>query len=148
MTVRRLAFALALLVAAAAGWALVRVAQADARVIEVWKSQTCGCCTEWIAYVEGHGYKVEVHQVEDVDPVKDQFQVPEEARSCHTARIGGYTIEGHVPAEAIDKLLAMAPKGIAGLAVPGMPDGAPVMDEDGSPYTVVSFGPAGIKPFE
>lgn len=145
---RRLLFATALLAAALAGWGVIRVVKAEARTIEVWKAQTCGCCVEWMAYMEQHGYRTIGHFVEDVDPIKDQFGVPEAVRSCHTARIAGYLIEGHVPAEAVDRLLATRPSGIAGLAVPDMPSGAPGMAEDGAPFTVVSFGADGIKPFE
>ncbi|HLO79284.1 MAG TPA: DUF411 domain-containing protein [Magnetospirillum sp.] len=108
--------------------------------IEVWKSQTCGCCTSWIAYMEDHGYAVTVYDVDDVEPLKDKFNVPAELRACHTARIAGYVVEGHVPVESIAKVLAERPKGVEGIAVAGMPDGAPGMDEDGSPFDVMTFG--------
>lgn len=146
---KRIVLAAALLAAAFGGWALTRWTHgADAKTIEVWKSQTCGCCTSWIAYVEDNGYTVTVHDVDDVDPVKDQFDVPLELRSCHTARIAGYVIEGHVPVEAIAQVLAERPKGVAGIAVPGMPPGAPGMDEDDSPYPVLTFGSGGTAPLE
>lgn len=141
--IRRAVFAVILLLAALAGGAFFvwfTTPAAGAKVVEVWKSQTCGCCTSWIAYMEDNGYAVTVHDVDDVDPIKDQFNVPAELRSCHTARIGGYVIEGHVPVEAIAKVLAENPKDVEGLAVPGMPPGAPGMDEDDSPYPVLTFG--------
>lgn len=140
---KRALLAAALAAAALGGWGTWRTLAPTSAVplrLEVWKSQTCGCCTAWIAYVEDNGYSVEVHDLDDVDPVKDQFNVPVELRSCHTARIGGYVIEGHVPVAAIAKVLAERPRGIEGIAVPGMPPGAPGMDEDDSPYPVVAFG--------
>lgn len=144
---KRLALIAAVLAAALGGWSVTRwVNDATAKTIEVWKSQTCGCCTSWIAYMEDNGYTVTVHDVDDVDPVKDQFNVPTELRSCHTARIGGYVIEGHVPVEAIAKVLADKPKGVEGIAVPGMPPGAPGMDEDDSPYPILTFGGGKITP--
>lgn len=146
---KRAILAAPLLAAALGGWAVTRWATATSTTaIEVWKSQTCGCCTSWIAYVEDHGYAVTVHDVDDVDPIKDQFNVPAELRSCHTARIGGYVIEGHVPVEAITKVLTDKPKDIDGLAVPDMPPGAPGMDEDDSPYPVIAFGAGGIHPLD
>jgi hypothetical protein len=138
-----IALTAALLAAAFGGWAAVRWAipqPASANTIEVWKSQTCGCCTSWIAYAESNGYQVTVHDVDDVDPIKDQFNVPPELRSCHTGRIAGYVIEGHVPVAAIAKVVAERPSGVEGIAVPGMPSGAPGMDDDDSPYPVVTFG--------
>ncbi|MBC7906792.1 MAG: DUF411 domain-containing protein [Rhodospirillaceae bacterium] len=133
----------AIIVAALGGWTAFHFAGAkppQAKVAEVWKSKTCGCCTSWISYLEDNDYEVTVHDVEDVDPLKDEWKVPEQARSCHTAKIGGYVVEGHVPVEAIDKLLAERPKGIIGIAAPGMPSGAPGMDVDKTPYPVVTFG--------
>ncbi|MCR6632338.1 MAG: DUF411 domain-containing protein [Magnetospirillum sp.] len=73
---------------------------------------------------------------------------PPSLRSCHTARIGGYVIEGHVPVQAIAKVLAERPRGVEGIAVPGMPPGAPGMDEDDSPYPVLTFGQGKIEPLE
>lgn len=110
-------------------------------VITVYKSPTCGCCESWVQHVKEAGFKVEVHDVANVDPVKDDAGVPASARSCHTAIVGGYAIEGHVPASTIRKLLAEHPD-IAGLAVPGMPVGSPGMEVPGQPavrYDVVAF---------
>jgi Predicted metal-binding protein len=115
-----------------------------AKTMDVWKSETCGCCADWISYMEGHGYTVTIHDVDDVDPVKDRLQVPAEARSCHTARIGALVVEGHVPVEAIERVLALAPEGVAGIAAPGMPEGAPGMDVTDEPFPVVTFGEGGV----
>lgn len=148
---KRALLTMALAGAAVAGWGVTHLLGAPSaapRTIEVWKSQTCGCCTAWIAYVEDNGYAVQVHDVDDVDPVKDDFAVPAELRSCHTARIAGYVLEGHVPVAAIARLVAERPKDIDGIAVPDMPPGAPGMDEDDSPYPVVAFGTGGIRLLE
>jgi hypothetical protein len=103
----------------------------------VWKSPWCGCCGGWIEHVRASGFAVEVRESEDLDSVKNQAAIPEELRSCHTAMVGGYVIEGHVPAGDIERLLAGRPDA-RGLAVPGMPSGSPGM-EDGTiePYDVL-----------
>lgn len=144
---RRAAVAVALLAAALGGWAAAGLALKPAKAVEVWKAQSCGCCVEWISYMERHGYKVTVHDVDDVDPVKDGLGVPEEVRSCHTARIGDLVVEGHVPVEALEKVLAERPPGVRGIAVPDMPPGAPGMDESDEPFTVVTFGGGGVAPY-
>jgi hypothetical protein len=134
----------AIVVAASGGYATYHFAGAKpasaAKVAEVWKSESCGCCGGWVTYMEEHGYTVKVHVVDDVDPLKDKLGIPEQARSCHTSKIAGYVVEGHVPVEAIDKLLAYRPKGVVGIAAPGMPSGSPGMDVDNKPYSVVTFG--------
>ena len=110
-------------------------------VITVYKSPTCGCCRGWVDHVKEAGFEVEVHDVADVNPYKDEAGVPSDARSCHTAVVGGYALEGHVPAETIKRLLAEKPA-VAGLAVPGMPVGSPGMEVPGQApdkYDVVTF---------
>jgi hypothetical protein len=103
----------------------------------VWKSPWCGCCGGWIEHVRASGFAVEVKESEDLDSVKNQAAIPEELRSCHTAMVGGYVIEGHVPAADVERLLAGRPDA-RGLAVPGMPSGSPGM-ENGTiePYDVL-----------
>ena len=112
-----------------------------ARPIEltVYKSASCGCCKAWIEHVRANGYAVRAFDVEDLDGVKATAGVPVALRSCHTAYVGGYVVEGHVPADVIRRLLAEHPA-VAGLAVPGMPIGAPGME--GSPsqhFDVIAF---------
>lgn len=102
-------------------------AEADPQVIQVYKSPLCGCCQRWVDYVRSRGYTVAVSNVLAMNSVKRELGVPSEAESCHTAVVGGYFIEGHVPAEDISRLLAEHPD-ISGLAVPGMPIGSPGMD--------------------
>lgn len=113
--------------------------QAAAREAVVYKSPTCGCCKGWATYLQRNGYKVTVIDRDDMDKVKDGMGVPEELRSCHTAKIDGYVIEGHVPLKAIDKLLAEKPKA-TGIAAPGMPSGSPGMDGPKAPNPVYTFG--------
>lgn len=94
--------------------------------VEVYKSPTCACCHEWEAYLRAHGITVRSIPTEDLAAVKDAHEVPSVAWSCHTAIIDGYAVEGHVPVEAIEDLLAAAPE-IDGIALPGMPSGSPGM---------------------
>lgn len=103
------------------------VALANAPTVTVYKSPTCGCCTNWVEHIQQHGYKVSVHDVADMGPIKGQLGVGMALESCHTAVVDGYVIEGHVPAEAIARLLKERPQ-VAGLAVPGMPMGSPGME--------------------
>jgi len=95
-------------------------------IVEVWKSPTCGCCGDWVRYLEANGFRTRVF---DVGSVKKRAEMGVDLRygSCHTAVVGGYAIEGHVPAREIRRLLRERPTAI-GLAVPGMPIGSPGMD--------------------
>ena len=95
--------------------------------IEVWKSATCKCCINWVKHLEANGFQVKVHDVENMEQYKKTHGVPASLKSCHTAIVNGYTIEGHVPAEDIQRLLKERPKA-KGLAVPGMPMGSPGME--------------------
>jgi hypothetical protein len=109
--------------------------------ITVYKSATCGCCAKWVDHLRASGFVPAVHDEEDMDTVKDSMGVPAGVRSCHTALLGRYLVEGHVPASDLRRLLADRP-GVAGLAVPGMPKSAPGMALPGDayePYDVVSF---------
>ena len=103
----------------------------SATPMTVYKSKSCGCCAKWVEHVEAGGFDVRVHDEETMDERKDQLGVPQAVRSCHTAVVAGYLIEGHVPAVDIRQLLATRPKA-AGLAVPGMPSGTPGMAESES----------------
>jgi hypothetical protein len=98
----------------------------DENLIEVWKSPTCGCCKDWIIHLESNGFKVVYYDTGN-NRVRHQVGMPRKYGSCHTAIIGDYVIEGHVPASEILKLIDLQPKAI-GLAVPGMPIGSPGMD--------------------
>lgn len=114
-------------------------AQRAPRVV-VYKSPTCGCCTEWSAHMRANGFHVEVHNVADMAAIERQYGVPDELLSCHTAVVEGYVIEGHVPASDIRRLLREKRR-VKGLAVPGMPNGSPGMEQGGppDPYVTVAF---------
>jgi len=96
----------------------------------VTRDPNCGCCGSWVEHIKAAGFPVDVVQVNDVMPLKAKLGVPEALMSCHTAEIGGYVIEGHVPAEAVKRLLVERPKAI-GIAVAGMPVGSPGMEVPG-----------------
>ncbi|MEO6359007.1 MAG: DUF411 domain-containing protein [Sphingomicrobium sp.] len=117
---------------------------ATAATLLVTKSVSCGCCKHWVEHMKKAGFQVQVREVEDVAPTARRLGVPEKLRSCHTSQIGGYVIEGHVPASDVKRLLALKPKA-AGITVPGMVAGSPGMEQDGmkQPYKVVLFDKAG-----
>jgi len=106
---------------------LFAAAPALAAEVTVYKSPTCGCCKEWVKHLQANGFSVVAKDVPDVEPYKDAHGVPPMLASCHTARVNGYTIEGHVPAVDIKRLLKERPQ-VRGLAVPGMPAGSPGME--------------------
>lgn len=95
-------------------------------IAEVWKDPNCGCCNDWVEHLEDAGIEVHVFNTGNLDQ-RERFGISRELGSCHTASIGGYAIEGHVPAADIKRLLAEQPDAI-GLSVPGMPIGSPGMD--------------------
>ena len=107
--------------------------------ITVYKSPTCGCCGKWIEHLRMNGFDVRTNDIAAINSVKARYGVPMDMRSCHTAVVEGYVIEGHVPASDIRRLLRERPK-VAGLAAPGMPVGAPGMEVGkAQPYSVMSF---------
>lgn len=112
---------------AAAAILLAGTTFAYAQTVDVYKNPACGCCGKWVDHLRSNGFTPVVHELNDVDPIKQKFGVPKELASCHTAHVGGYVIEGHVPADLIRKLLKEHPKA-RGLAVPSMPPGAPGME--------------------
>jgi hypothetical protein len=146
-SISRRDFALSLLPLVFAASACTRTAEA-APVITVYKTPTCGCCKSWVEHLRKNGFEVKTIDQVDLTPIKRQQGVPEPLSSCHTAVVEGYTIEGHVPADVIRKLLKERPP-VVGLAVPGMPMGSPGMEQGGQsdPYEVYTFdrsGPKGI----
>lgn len=147
MTRRNLlvAIGLGLVGAAGIGWGagLFDTPAAEAAKLTVYKSPWCGCCGKWVEHLSDHGFSVSVREIEDLDPIKARYGVGQGLESCHTALVEGYVVEGHVPAASIKKLLAERPKA-RGLAVPGMPVGAPGME--GTPrdrYSVLIFDEVG-----
>jgi hypothetical protein len=119
---------------------LVSAQSAVAATLLVTKTAFCGCCKAWVERMRAAGFTVEVKDVADVTPTARKLGVPDDVRSCHTAQIGGYAIEGHVPAADIKRLLAERPKA-AGLAIPGMVMGTPGMEhgDHSMPYEVILF---------
>ncbi len=112
--------------------------------VEVYKSPSCGCCEQWVAHMRQNGFKVNIHNVRDVTPVRESAGVPEAMASCHTAVVGGYAVEGHVPAADVKRLLHERPK-VAGIAVPGMVQGSPGMAQGlgKDSYEVMVFSKGG-----
>ena len=116
-----------------------------ATAITVYKDPSCGCCTKWVEHLRAAGLKPAVRDRSDMDALKDSLGVPVALRSCHTAVAGKFVIEGHVPAEDLKRLVARAPKGVLGIAVPDMPAGAPGMELPGrrDRYDVIAFASNG-----
>lgn len=111
--------------------------------IVLYKDPNCGCCAAWASRMTAAGYAVETRPETRMNLIKARYGVPDDLASCHTALVEGYVIEGHVPAEAIGRLLTERPK-LAGLAVPGMPIGSPGMEVAGEkpdPFQVIGFAP-------
>jgi hypothetical protein len=115
------------------------------KTVTVYKDPSCGCCTKWVEHLRAAGLQPIVHDRVDMDSLKDSLGVPATLRSCHTAVAGRYVIEGHVPAADVKRLMASAPKGIVGIAVPGMPAGSPGMEMGGRAdhYDVIAFSMTG-----
>ncbi|MEO6227867.1 MAG: DUF411 domain-containing protein [Thermomonas sp.] len=114
-------------------------------LVVVHKTASCGCCGLWVEHMQQAGFPVEVRNLDDVTPVKERVGVPLGKGSCHTAEVGGYFIEGHVPADDVKRLLAEKPAA-KGLVLPGMPAGSPGMETpDGrvQPYVVELVGEDG-----
>lgn len=126
-------------VAALGTTALVRAPAPAAPTITVYKSASCGCCAKWIEHLRSAGFTVTTYDTDDLASVMTNMGVPGQLASCHTARVGNYVIEGHVPADLIRKLLAEHPA-LAGLAVPGMVTGSPGMEGPGARhYDIVAW---------
>lgn len=130
------------------GGAAIAVAQQPPKPVSsrvaatVWKTPTCGCCSLWVDHLRANGFQVEAKDVsaDQVRAVSKAAGLPEDGTSCHTAKIGNYVVEGHVPASDIHRMLKEKPA-IAGIAAPGMPMGSPGMDQGGAkePYDVMAF---------
>lgn len=125
----------------------VAAAEAGESIVLVHKDPNCGCCTGWVQHLRDSGYVVRVDETSDLDAVRNRLGVPAELAACHTAEVAGFLVEGHVPAEAIRRLLSERPNA-QGIAVPGMPIGSPGMEgRRPQPYTVILFGADGQRPF-
>jgi hypothetical protein len=113
---------------------------AELPVVHVYKTPTCGCCADWVTHIEAAGFRTEVQDLPNLTAVRERAGVPHHLGSCHTALVGDYVIEGHVPASTIRRMLMEKPA-IAGIAVPGMPLGSPGMEQGPykDPYDVIAF---------
>jgi hypothetical protein len=114
-----------------------------AQAITVYKTATCGCCTKWVDHLKAAGFNPTVHVVDNMSQSPITRRVPDSLRSCHTATLEGYLVEGHVPADVIKQLLREKPR-VEGIAVPGMPAGSPGMESPNpEPYDVIAFDSTG-----
>jgi hypothetical protein len=135
---------------AAAAFVYVRAQQpaAAADTVVVYKTPTCGCCSIWVEHLRAAGFTVQAHDIDQqaLDGIAWEAGLASELRSCHTAKVGGYIVEGHVPAADIARMLRERPE-IAGIAVPGMPIGSPGMEmgDRRDPYNVVAFSRDGRR---
>jgi hypothetical protein len=149
MTYTRRSFIQIAAASATALLALPSLAEATApdTPITVYKTPTCGCCKAWVDHLNKSGFKATTHDLNDLSETKDTLGVPDALRSCHTAVIGRFVIEGHVPADLIRKLVAEKPSNVLGLAVPGMPAGSPGMEVPGrkDAYDVIAFTRSGKR---
>ncbi|SRR5690554_371753 len=141
--VRTLALSTLIVVGAGAAYTFnpLTTPQVQAQEVTVYKSPTCGCCTDWIKHLEDNGFKVVAKDTGNMHQIKQQAGLQPGLGSCHTAFVDGYVIEGHVPASDIHRLLKERPAA-RGLAVPGMPIGSPGMEVAGrpnDPYDVILF---------
>lgn len=103
------------------------VSQTDKPIeVTMYKSPNCGCCVQHSAYLKENGFKVNIEMTDDMDAIKEKYNIPREMQSCHTIAMGDYFVEGHMPIEAITKLLTEKPD-VDGIALPGMPSGSPGM---------------------
>lgn len=122
---------------------LSAAAAATLPTVQVFKSPYCGCCHKWVDHMKAAGFKVEVNDTTDLAAIREKNGIPDNAASCHTATVGGYALEGHVPAEDVKALLKAKPKA-RGIAVPGMPAGSPGMEGGApQPYDTVLIDPQG-----
>jgi hypothetical protein len=108
--------------------------------VTVYKSPSCGCCGKWVEHMKANGFPIVTHETNDITPHKQRLGVPTAMGSCHTAKVNGYLVEGHVPAADVKRLLAEKPNA-KGLVSPGMPQSAPGMDDSRKiPYDVLLVG--------
>ena len=116
----------------------------DNKHVEIYKKPGCMCCDKWADYLKQNGYTVNLTPIDTLKTVKRKNHITKELKSCHTAFIDGYVVEGHVPVESINKLLSNRPDAV-GITVPDMPTGTPGMGMDGTPYEVLLFDEEGKK---
>ena len=121
---------LSVLASTALGYPLLSTAALQLEPVTVWKTPSCGCCKDWVIHMRKEGFYVVTNDVADTTPIRQKFGLPAKFGSCRTAQVGGYVLEGHVPAQEVKRLLREKPVAI-GLAVPDMPIGSPGMEMRG-----------------
>jgi hypothetical protein len=141
MTRRSLFVHIGAIAVSAFGWRRLVDAQTPPKTpMTVYKDPQCGCCGKWVEHMQANGFAATVTMTEDLPAIRTRYKVPAAISSCHTAVVGAYVIEGHVPASDVRALLTKKPAGIVGLTIPGMPPSAPGMDmKPFQPYTVLAF---------
>lgn len=125
-----------------------RVRAAEPVHIAVTKGPGCECCDGWAEHLRANGFTVSVTESTELNTFKAKLGIPADLRTCHTGQLPNFILEGHVPASAIQRLLSTKPANVLGLAVPGMPVGAPGMEVEGAKpeeYSVIAFGKNGRK---
>lgn len=128
------------IVVTVAAWFSVRTTVAGSTDVVVYKTPACGCCGKWVEHLRENGFDVSVVNVSSTQPAREQYGVPRRLGSCHTAQAGEYWVEGHVPADLIQRLVTEQPGNIRGIAVPGMPMGSPGMEGPGAvQYDIVAY---------
>lgn len=119
------------------------MAGSDSTALVVYKESACPCCNSWVDYMRRNGFRVVTYDVSDLDAVKQKHNIAGDLQSCHTTEVGGYYVEGHVPADLVRRLLSERPR-IAGITVPGMPVGSPGMEVGPpEPYDILTADSAG-----
>jgi hypothetical protein len=145
---RNVLMAVGAVLAVGLGIAGVRAEQATSEKITVYKTSTCGCCSLWVKHLQANGFQVEAHDIDQdkLTGIAREAGVTADLQSCHTAKVGRYVVEGHVPAADIQRMLKERPA-IAGISAPGMPMGSPGMEQGGvkQPYDVVAFTKSGQR---
>lgn len=124
--------------------AIAETLPSELRQVKSFRSPTCGCCSAWVEHMEQAGFEVEDNVTSDMAEIKQQQNIPDDLAACHTAIVGNYVVEGHIPASAVQRLLIEQPK-VNGIAVPGMPIGSPGMESGNikEPYQVLTFDKSG-----
>jgi len=140
-----LSTALGMIAVAGIGMTVSTETQAKGPLVTVSKSPTCGCCAHWVDHLRDNGFRVEVNDTHDLRSVKQDAGVPYSLRSCHTATVDGFSVEGHVPAADIHRMLEESPN-IGGIGVAGMPAGSPGMEMGArkDAFRVMAFGSGAV----
>ena len=125
-------------------WDKSTVSYRGSRKITVYRSPSCGCCGGWIAHMKKHGFDITDIKTDNLDSIKQKYNLPQDLASCHTAIIDGYILEGHIPADDIKRFLTQKPN-LKGLTVPAMPIGTPGMESGNikQPFTVLAWNQQG-----